>query len=106
MFYRQWQQTIRSVTIANSPNFTADEATRHPLAHMLHEIVEAGLAKTPAWLVGEIRREAPRNDALRWWLYRGLTVGGWGGFAAAATLAGREWLESRRLARLLFEEAE
>lgn len=103
-FYGRWQASIRSVTIANSPNFTVDEATRHPLAHLLQEIAEGGLQQTPKWVNDELRRTSPERDDLAVWLNRGLAIGGYSSIGLAAALAGRQWLEKRRLHAALLEK--
>ncbi len=57
-FYRRYQAQVRAVSIANSPNYTVDEATRKPAAAVLRAVTGDSAAGQPAWIPAEWNRVA------------------------------------------------
>ena len=97
------RRRIRSVSIANSPNFTVDEATRKPVAKIL-EIVTGGVTSNqPDWIANELSRVAP--SAVQGGpnvLGAALTTGGISGIALTGALLMRDRIRLRAVHSLLF----
>lgn len=97
-FYRQYQGQVRAVSIANSPNFTVDEATRKPAADLLRAVTGNDAASQPSWIEAEWNRVAtPTADRASPTLKYALTAGGAAGLAA---LVGALELHRRRVNEL------
>ena len=58
-FYRRAADRIRAVSIANSPDFTADETRRRPAARIMSILTGDDLIGQPNWLLGETSRVEP-----------------------------------------------
>lgn len=101
-FYRRHEQQIRTVTIANSPNFTVDEETRKPVAKILKILVGENLASQPAWVADELNRAAPQPSGSHFGpLNLALSAGGILGLTVVASLLSRDWRRLHKIRSLL-----
>ena len=58
-FYQQAAQQIKAISVANSPDYTADETRRRPAAHVLNTLTHNVSREQPNWVAGESRRVVP-----------------------------------------------
>ena len=106
-FVRQTGQQIRSVSIANSPNFTVNEGTRRPVAKILQIVTGENSISQPGWITNEINRTPPRETAGGSDILSTLLVaGGISGLTMFASLLTRDWYRLRKVRSLLFTECE
>lgn len=104
-FYQQHASAIHSISIANSPNFTADVETRRPISQLLRTVVGDTLAKQPAWLRREVDLQPPElSDGERPWSWL-LSAGGIAGLATTAALLSGEQRRLRAIRQLLFSDS-
>ena len=102
-FVATHDEHIRTISIANSPNFTVNEDTRKPVAQILKSIFTEDLGAQPDWIANEIARIAPSGVGNSSDFFSGaMTVGGISGIALTAGLLIREHNRLRKLRELLF----
>ena len=102
-FVATHDEHIRTISIANSPNFTVNEDTRKPVAQILKNIFTEDLGAQPDWIANEIARIAPSGVGNSSDFFSGaMTVGGISGIALTAGLLIREHNRLRKLRELLF----
>jgi hypothetical protein len=58
-FYRVNAENIKAVSVANSPDYTAEEARRRPAAKILEVLTTNVSADQPDWISGESNRVIP-----------------------------------------------
>jgi hypothetical protein len=98
---------IRSVSIANSPNFTVAEETRKPIARILQILTGDSSATQPSWISNEVTRVAPSAPwADSHLLSSTLAIGGLSGLGIVASLLTRDWQRLRRVRSLLYSDRE
>jgi hypothetical protein len=82
-FYGRFHDQIRSVSVANSPDFTVDEESRKPVAKLLNIVTGGDFAGQPEWLAAEWDRVAvPFADRAPLILKTALAAGGAAGLLA------------------------
>ena len=58
-FFRRNSGTIKGVSVANSPDYTADEARRRPAARILEILTTGATGEQPDWVSAESSRSIP-----------------------------------------------
>lgn len=58
-FYVRCKDQIKSASIVYSPNFTADEERRRPIAKILRKLIGNSIRKQPEWVKDEFERIPP-----------------------------------------------
>lgn len=102
-FVATHDEQVRTISIANSPNFTVNEDTRKPVAQILKSIFTEDLGAQPAWIANEMARVAPTGvKTSSDFSSRAMAVGGISGIALTAGLLIRENNRLRKLRELLF----
>ena len=58
-FFQRNSGTIKGVSVANSPDYTADEARRRPAARILEILTTGASEEQPDWVSAESSRSIP-----------------------------------------------